>query len=171
MLFSTVPYIVAMTKKASAGAAMKRALEQMGCKFIPTNALWYMGSISGKKCDFYIIYDKKVIAVKVVSFIFANTFLRFIDSTTYAYAEIRNKSKVDASSVELKKHKKKAYDFKSSLPKSAEGLPMARVILITDPTPAQVTRETSDGTRVLHPGDKTPEGDYHTKDSFIYLFK
>lgn len=171
LIFSLVPYVISMTKKASAAASMKRTLESRGCKIIPTGPLWYMGTVTGKKCDFYVIFDKRVIAVKIVTFISPNVFLQFIDKTSYALAEIKNKATVDKNSVTLKTHKKRAYDFKSKLPKMASGLPMAKVILVTEPHPLQITMKSNDSVRALHPGEKTPEGDYHTTDSFTYLFK
>lgn len=171
MLFSSVPYLVAMTKKASAATAFKRALEQAGCKFIPVNPIWYMGSISGKNCDFYIIFDGRVIAVKIISFISSNVFLEFTDEKSYRIKTVRSKTELDASSVILKNCKKHAYDFKAKLPKEASGLPLAKVILINDPLPVRVTLKDDDRSADVHPGDKLPEGDYHTVDSFIYLFK
>ena len=171
MLFSSVPYLVSMTKKASAAANIKRALEQAGCKFIPVNPIWYMGSISGKNCDFYIIFDSKVIAVKMVSFISSNVFLEFVDKKSYRIKTVRSKTELDASSVILKTCKKRTYDFKSKLPKEAIGLPLAKVILINDPLPAMVTIADDNRSVVVHPGDRIPEGDYHTIDSFLYLFK
>ncbi len=171
MLFSSVPYLVAMTKKASAAATVKRALEQAGCKFIPVNPIWYMGSISGKYCDFYIIFDGRVIAVKMISFISSNVFLEFKDEKSFGIMTVRNKTELDASSVILKTCKKRAYNFKAKLPKEASGLPLAKVILINDPLPVRVTLNDDDRSSDVHPGDKLPEGEYHTINSFLYLFK
>lgn len=171
MLFSSVPYLVAMTKKASAAANIKRALEQAGCKFIPVNPIWYMGSISGKYFDFYIIFDSRVIAVKMISFISSNVFLEFINKKSYSVKTVKRKTEVDAASVILKTCKKRPYDFKSKLPKEAAGLPLAKIILINDPLPLKVTFKDEDRSVDVHPGDRLPEGDYHTTDSFLYLFK
>ncbi|MBQ3017226.1 MAG: hypothetical protein IJD79_10640 [Clostridia bacterium] len=171
MLFSSVPYLVAMTKKASAAANIKRALEQAGCKFIPVNPIWYMGSISGKYCDFYIIFDGRVIAVKTVSFISSNVFIEFTDENNYGIKAVRSKTELNASSVILKNCKKRPYDFKSKLPKEATGLPLAKVILLNDPLPVKVTQKDEHRSVDVHPGDRLPEGDYHTIDSFLYLFK
>lgn len=170
MLFSSIPYIKAMTKKASNGATMRRMLEGRGVRFIPTNVFWYMGSVSGKRCDFVCIKDGRAIAVKVISFISSNVFLEFIDERHYGIKTVR-KEAVDKDSLVYKTAKKRPYDFESALPREAAGLPLAKVILVTEPIPSRITLRDGTASVDVHTGDNLPEGEYYTEESFIRLFR
>ena len=171
MIFSAVPVLISMTKKASAAAAMKRIIEKRGGKIIPVNPFWYVGSINGKNCDFHVVFDKRLISVKVVSFITANTLVDFIDETTYGIKTLRTEKGVNKDKVTYNKCKKKPYNFKYRIPEEYSKLPKARVILINEPYPARVTVSENGFYKDVHQGEALPEGELYKVNGFINLFK
>ena len=171
MIFSSAPMIIKITKKASHGATLKRSIEQAGGKFIPTNAFWYMGSIDGKKCDFHVVFDKRLISVKVIGLLASNTLISFVDKCSYEIKTLNSQSQVDKNSVSYSKKKKKPYDFKFGIPEEYKKLPQARIIMTTPPAPIRVSLTDGAGRTDISVGDKTPEGEYYTADAFAELFK
>ena len=169
MIFSSVPLLITVTKKASEGATMRRAVEQAGGKFIPTHIFWYVGTVEKSKCDFHVIYDGRVISVKVISLMSSRVFLNFIDKTSYEIKALGKTDSLNNPNVSYSKKKKKPYDFKYKLPEEYEKLPKARVILMNSPLPARITRgvERQD----LKRGDSTGEGEPYETHDFIELFR
>ena len=170
MIFSLVPVIVNITKKASEGATMRHNIEKAGGIFIPTHTFWYMGAIDSKKCDFHVIYDKRVISVKVISFLYQNVSVNFIDDVSYEIGTVDRK-KSGKSKNKLRKKAKKPYDFRASLKNEYSSLPSARIILFNTPTPAKVTRVQNGITRDLNYSESTGEGELYNTYGFIRLFK
>lgn len=171
MIFSSLPLLVTVTKKASEGATMRRAIEQAGGKFIPTHTFWYVGSVEKEKCDFHVLYDGRIISVKVISLMSSRVFLNFVDKSTY---EIKTLGKTDSLSnpdVSYSKKKKKPYDFKYKLPSEYEKLPRARVILMNSPLPARITKTRGGERAELKRGDNTGEGELYETHDFIELFR
>ena len=171
MIFSAVPLLISMTKKASEGATMKRAIEQRGGKFIPTHAIWYMGEVNSERCDFHVVFDNRVISVKVISLLSSNVLLNFIDKENYGIKTLSAKLTENKDSVIYENKKKKPYDFKHGLKPEYSKLPHASVILLNEPRPLRISRATDDGIIDLHTGDQTGEGELYTTHSFIELFK
>ena len=172
MLFSSVPMLFLLTKKASEGATMRRAIEQAGGKFIPTHTFWYVGSLEKDKCDFHVIYDKRVISVKVISLLSSRVFLNFVDKTSY---EIKTFKKGETFSVKegvkytLKK--KKTFNFNYKRPEKFGKLPQARVLLMNHPLPARITKTVGTERVILSRGDNAGEGELYETHDFIELFR
>lgn len=171
MIFSAIPLVGVMTKRASAAATMKRALEKQGCRVIPTRAFWYMGTVDGKKCDLHVYYDGRVISVKTVGFFTKNVILNFIDKTSYSIKELKGGKTYDPDKLRYKIKKKSPYDFSASLPDELSGKKHARVILVFDPFPLKITKTEGGISYDLEVGDETGEGELYTTASFIELFK
>ena len=171
MIFSAVPPLILMTKKASEGATMKRAIERAGGKFIPTNSLWYMGSINKEKCDFHVVLDNKVISVKVISLFSSNTVINFIDESSYGICVLDPKKKNNPGIYSFKKKTKKKYDFSYALPEKYAKLPKASVLLMNTPNPLKIFKADDKGRHELSVSDRAPEGEIYTTYSFIQLFK
>ena len=171
MIFSAVPPLVSMTKKASEGAAMRHAIERAGGKFIPTHTFWYMGAIDSEKCDFHVIFDNIVISVKVISLFSSNTIINFIDESSYEICVLNPKKKNDSRMFDFKKKNKKKYNFTYSLPEQYSKLPKASVLLMNTPNPLK-TFQTKNGQRQeIFVSDRTCEGELYRTHSFIQLFK
>lgn len=171
MIFSSVPLLITITKKASEGAAMRRAIEQAGGKFIPTHIFWYVSAPEKSKCDFHVLFDGRIISAKVISLMSSRVFLNFIDKCSYEIKALGKSESLNSPSVTYSKKKKKPYDFKYKLPEEYKALPQARVILMNAPLPARITR-TKGGDRVeLKRGDSTGEGELYETHDFIELFR
>lgn len=171
MIFSSVPLLVLITKKASEGATMRRAIEQAGGKFIPTHVFWYVGTVESEKCDFHVLYDGKIISAKVISLMSSRVFLNFIDKTSFEIKTFGKTESLNVTDVNYSKKKKKAYNFKYKLPEEYSKLPQARVVLMNAPLPAKITK-TVNGERVeLARGNNTGEGELYETHDFIELFR
>lgn len=171
MLFSSVPLLIIVTKKASEGATMRRAIEQAGGKFIPTRMFWYIGYLESPKCDFHVVYDGRIISAKVISLMSSRVFLNFIDKTSFEIKTLSKSESLNVTTVNYSKKKKKAYDFKYKLPEEYAKLPQARIMLMNAPLPAKITK-TVNGERVtLVRGDNTGEGELYETHDFIELFR
>ena len=171
MIFSLVPVLIMMTKKASEGATMRRAIEQAGGKFIPAHTFWYVSTVEKSNCDFHVLYDGRIISVKVISVFSSRTFVNFVDKNTYEIKVLSKSESLNSPSVTYSKKKKKPYNFKYKLPEEYSKLPQARILLMNTPLPARITR-TVDGERVdLGRGDRTGEGELYETHDFIELFK
>ena len=171
MLFSSVPFLIAITKKASEGATMLRAIEQAGGKFIPTHTFWYLGAIEKSKCDFHVIYDGRIISAKVISLFSSRVFINFIDSTSYEIKTFGKNESVNVTKVNYLKKSKKAYDFKYKIPDEYKSLPHARVILLNNPIPSRITKTKDDSRIGISIGDNTGEGELYELHDFIGLFR
>lgn len=169
--FSLLPALITVTRKASEGKLMRRDVEQAGGKFIPTHKLWYLGAIEKSKCDFHVVYDGRIISVKVISLFPQRTFLNFIDSTSYEIKILGKSDSINKTNVTYSKKSKKPYNFKYKIPDEYNSLPKARVILLNTPAPARITK-TKNGVRVVLPaGESTGEGAVYKTGSFVSLFK
>lgn len=171
MIFSAVPYLISITKKASEGATMKRAIEQAGGKFIPTNSFWYMGSINKEKCDFHVVFDNRVISVKVISLFSQNTVINFIDELSYEICVFDPKKKNDSGLFNFKRKTKKKYNFSYALPEKYAKLPKASLILMNTPNPLKIFKTTNGERKEIFVSETAPEGEIYTTYSFIQLFK
>ena len=154
-----------MTKRASTAAALKRACEHAGCKFIPTTPFWYMGTVDSKRCDIHILKDQKVISVKIVGFFSSNTVFRIIDEKSYGINELK-KNFSDPSCELCKTKPKTPYDFKYKLPDDWKSLPKAKIILISDPFPVKLYINDEEA----QIGDRCKEGELFDITSFLKLF-
>lgn len=171
MIFSSVPLLITITKKASEGATMRRAIEQAGGKFIPTHLFWYVGTVEKASCDFHVLYDGRIISVKVVSLLSPRVFLSFKDSTSYEIKTFSKNESINEANVTYTKKNKRPYDFKKGLSEEYKSLPQAHVILLNTPLPARISR-TVDGEKVaLNCGDNTGEGELYEVHDFIELFR
>ena len=171
MLFSSVPYLIRITKNASSVSEMRRQLESEGCKLKTVSPFWYMGTIDGRRADFHVLCEGKVISVKVVSFMSSGIALNFSGKDSYSIKKLKP-SETDADISTYKVKKKAPYDFKAGLPSEWAGLPSAKVIMILDPYPTKITRTGKDGkARVLDIADSTGEGELYSLLSFIELFR
>lgn len=171
MIFSCVPLLITVTKKASEGATMRRAIEQAGGKFIPTHLFWYVGAVEKTKCDFHVLYDGRLVSVKVISMLSSRVLLNFIDKETYEIKTLGKGASINEENITYSKKKKKPYDFKAGIPEEYKSLKQARVILMNTPVPARITK-TVNGDRVnLSRGDNTGEGELYELHDFIELFR
>ena len=165
MLFSLIPYLKIITKRASAAAGMKRACEASGGKFVTTNPFWYIGLTDAKKCDAHILKDGRIISVKIIGFFSTNTVVDLRSAEEYATNIL--KKNFDDPSPELCKPKKKApYDFSYKLPEEWKKLPKARIILVADPYPIKLYSEGEE----VKIGSQLSEGELYDVESFIKLF-
>ncbi len=171
MIFSSLPLLITITKKGSEGAAMRRAIEQAGGKLIPTRTFWYVSDIGNPNCDFHVLYDGRIISVRVISLMSSRVFLNFVDKSTYEIKTFGKKDSLNTPNVNYTKKKKKPYNFKYKLPEEYRKLPQARVILLNTPLPAKITRSVG-GERVeLSRGSNTGEGEIYETHDFIELFR
>ena len=172
LLFSCLPILFLITKKASEGATMRRAIEQAGGKFIPTHTFWYIGSVEKEKCDFHVIYDKRIISVKVISLLSSRVFINFVDKSTY---EIKTFGRTEVFNVKegvsYSLKKKKPYDFNYKRPDADAKLPQARVLLMNHPLPARITKTVGNERVILTRGNNTGEGELYETHDFIELFR
>ena len=164
MLFSLTPYVIAITKKASACAAMRRAIEYSGGRLAPTKPLWYIGNPSKRECDLHILNGEGVISVKVIGFFLPGGVLNFKDSEHYEIATVK---KGKENELKLAEKKKQPYDFGYKMPDEWKKLPHARVILITDPYPYKITKQNEP----ISIGDDTGEGQIYTTTALAELCK
>ena len=171
MIFSSVPLLILITKKASEGATMRRAIEQAGGKFIPARLFWYVGSLESAKCDFHVLYDGKIISAKVISLMSSRVFLNFVDKTSYEIKTFGKTDSLNVTGVDYAKKKKKAYDFKYKLPEEYKKLPQARVMLMNAPLPARISKTVNGERIILSRGDNTGEGELYETHDFIELFR
>lgn len=171
MIFSSAPLIVKITKKASEGTTLKRSIEQAGGKFIPTHTFWYMGSIDGRYCDFHVVFDGRLISVKVISLLSRGVMIRFIDKDSYGIKVVKSFDTVEEQSVSYKTKRKKPYDFKKGLKEPERSLPQAKIIMSNLPEPLMLSVMENGVPKRILCTDMTPEGEYYTSQSFIELFK
>lgn len=171
MIFSSVPHVITLTRRAASMAAVRRVCERAGFRLKINTPLWYTGTIRGKKCSFQLISDDRIIAVKVIGFLSGNTLLNFIDHRSYSATTVKAKESTLPSPSSYKVYKKEPYDFKWRLSEEERRLPLARVILISDPYPIKITCSSKDGFREIHPSDEIGEGEIHSIPSFTALFK
>ena len=172
MLFIFVPLLFLITKKASEGATMRRAIEKAGGKFIPTHKLWYLGSLENERCDFHVIYDKRVISVKVISLLSKRVFINFIDKTSYEIKTLGKTESFDAKGgAKYTKKTKNPFNFNYKRPAEYGKLPQARVLLMNQPLPARITKTVGAERVILSRGDNTGEGELYKTHDFIELFK
>ena len=142
-MFSSVPYAVLLAKRSGSAAEIRNALNRAGCE-VRGHGIWYMAGMDGKRADFHVLNNGKVIAVKVIGFLSAGTAVHFESTGSYLIKKLAP-SESDAPLTSYKKRKKHPYDFKAGMPEQWRGLPMARVILVMDPIPAKLTRSLSAG--------------------------
>ena len=172
VLFSTLPLVFLITKKASEGGALRRAVVKAGGTFIPTHRFWYLGSQEKAKCDFHVVYGKRIISVKVISLVAKRTFINFVNKTTYEIKVLgKSESFEDAEKRKFSVKKKKPYDFGFKRPENYGKLPQARVILLNHPLPAKVTKTVGAERITLSRGADTGEGELYKTNEFIKLFK
>ncbi len=171
MIFSSVPLLITITKKASEGAAMRRAIEQAGGKFIPTHLFWYVGSVEKSKCDFHVLYDGRLISVKVISLLSSRVLLNFISPSEYEIKTVGKSESINDTNVTYNKKNKKPYDFKVGIPEELRSLPQARVILMNTPLPARITKTVNSQRTELSTGANTGEGELYELHDFIELFR
>ena len=168
LLFSSVPYLVLMIRRGRAAAELRERLHRAGCEFFG-RGIWYMGGIDGRRAEFCVRFDGRVISVKVIGFLSAGTAVHFESPESYLMKALKP-NETDAPLSAYKRHKKKPYDFTSVIPKEWSSLPTARVILVMDPYPEKLTRPIPSGEKRLSIGDNAGEGELYDAPSFAGLF-
>ena len=168
LMFSSVPYLVLMVKRGRIAAEMRETLDRLGCRF-NGRGVWYMGGIDGRRAEFAVLYDNRVISVKVIGFLSAGTAVHLESETSYLIRKLKP-SESDAPLSEYKRHRKKPYDFTAPIPREWSGLPTAKVILVMDPYPEKLTRPAPNGEKKVSIGDSIGEGELYDARSFLKLF-